>query len=334
MPKFSPSLKEYFFSPAITQWLWQNIRNYDILDNHYLFSYASTCAGAIARWQKVPYTVRTMGQLAPWALAQSQRKKQIYSLLIERHNLHRAAAIHCTAAGETEDVRNFGINTPTVTLPLGVKPPENFPNAQQKIREKYQIHSSTPIVLFLSRLHYKKRPDLLINSLSKLAVNKSNFHLILAGTGESEYLEYLQKLVSNSGLTAQTTFSGFVAGKDKDLLLQGSDIFVLPSFSENFGIAVAEALANGLPVIITPDIQIAPEIAQANAGLIVPGEEEVIANAIAQLLSTPEQCHQLAENGKKLVKERYSWNVIACQLIEVYRTIIAQQKLPKSTNFS
>lgn len=334
LPKSSLSLKEYFFSPAITKWLWQNIRNYDILDNHYLFSYASTCAGAIARWQKVPYTVRTMGQLAPWALAQSRRKKQIYSLLIERHNLNRAAAIHCTSEGEVEDVRNFGIKTPTVTLPLGVNQPESLPEAKQKIREIYQIPPTTPIVLFLSRLHYKKRPDLLIRSLSKLALNQTKFHLILAGTGEPEYLQYLQKLVSDNGLTAQTTFSGFVTGKDKDLLLQGSDIFVLPSFSENFGIAVAEALAEGLPAIITPDIQIAPEISTANAGLIVPGEEEKIANAIAQLLATPEQRYQLGENGKKLVKERYSWNAIACQLTEAYRTIIEKQTLPNHINFS
>jgi len=327
LPKSSLSLKEYFFSPAITKWMWQNIRNYDILDNHYLFSYASTCAGAIARWQKVPYTVRTMGQLAPWALAQSQRKKQVYSQLIERHNLNRAAAIHCTSEGEVEDVRNFGIKTSTVTLPLGVNPSETLPDAKQKIHEIYQILPTIPIVLFLSRLHYKKRPDLLIHSLSKLALNQTKFHLILAGTGEPEYLEYLQKLVSDSGLTAQTTFSGFVTGKDKDLLLQGSDIFVLPSFSENFGIAVAEALAEGLPVIITPDIQIAPEISRANAGLIVPGEKETIANAIAQLLSTPEQRYQLAENGKKLVKERYSWNAIADQLIQAYLTIIEKNTL-------
>jgi len=328
LPRFSPPLKEFIFSSAITKWLWQNIRNYDILDNHYLFSYASTCAGAIARWQKIPYTVRTMGQLSPWALAQSQRKKQIYSLLIERHNLQCAAAIHCTSAGEAEDVRNFGITTPTVTLPLGVNQPEEFPNAKQEIREIYQISPEVPIVLFLSRLHYKKRPDLLIRSLSKLALNQTKFHLILAGTGESEYLQELQNLVLDSGLTKQTTFAGFVTGKDKDLLLQGSNLFVLPSFSENFGIAVAEALAHGLPVIITPDIQIAPEISVANAGLIVPGEEAAMANAIAQLLDNPEQRYQLSENGKKLVKQRYSWNIIASQLTEVYRTIIEQQTLP------
>ena len=125
-----------------------------------------------------------------------------------------------------------------------------------------------------------------------------------------------------------------MTGQDKDLLLQGSDIFVLPSFSENFGIAVAEAMSHGLPVIITPDIQIAPEIAQSKAGLVTPGEVEPLADAIAQLLTSPSQRQQLGENGKILVKHRYSWNAIASQLTSVYRSIIEGQTLPNHITFS
>jgi glycosyltransferase involved in cell wall biosynthesis len=333
LPRFSPPLKEFIFSTAITQWLWQHIRDYDILDNHYLFSYASTCAGAIARFSNVPYTVRTMGQLAPWALAQSRVKKQVYAALIERHNLNRAAAIHCTSNGEVEDVQNFGIRTPTVTLPLGVNQSVYWPQSKQKLREIYGISKDTPIVLFLSRLHYKKRPDLLIESLSHLANQNYPFHLILAGSGEADYLTYLTNLVSSLGIAAQTTFPGFVARQDKDLLLQGSDLFVLPSFAENFGIAVAEAMAAGLPAIITPGIQISPEIAAANAGLVVEGEVEALANAIAHLLTSPQQRQQMGENGKRLVSRRYSWNAIASHLSGVYRSIIDRQILPKHIAF-
>ena len=120
LPRFSPPMKEFIFSAELTRWLWHHIRDYDLLNTHYIFSYASTCAGAIARRQGIPYLVRTIGQLTPWALAQSRLKKQIYTFLIERHNLNCAAAIHCTSGGEAEDVRNFGIKTPTLTLPLGV----------------------------------------------------------------------------------------------------------------------------------------------------------------------------------------------------------------------
>lgn len=328
LPRFSPPLKEYIFSSASARWLWQHIRDYEILDNHYLFSFASTCAGAIARFSNVPYTVRTMGQLAPWALAQSQFKKQIYSLLIERHNLQQAAAIHCTSTGEVEDVRNFGIKSPTVTLPLGVQPPVYWPQARQKLREIYGISPETTIVLFLSRLHYKKRPDLLIQSLSNLATQNQNFHLILAGSGEEDYLTYLKNLVSSAAIASRTSFPGFVCGKDKDLLLQGADLFVLPSYSENFGIAVAEAMSCGLPVIVTPGIQIAPEIAAYSAGLVVEGEVDALAGAISKMLNSSTQRQKIGENGQQLVKQRYCWNAIALNLAAVYSAIVQKQTLP------
>jgi glycosyltransferase involved in cell wall biosynthesis len=325
LPRFSPPLKEFIFSTALTQWLWQNLRNYDVIDNHYLFSYASTCAGAIARWQNIPYTIRTMGQLTPWALAQSQLKKQIYTFLVERHNLNQAAAIHCTSIGEAADVRNFGIKTPSLTLPLGVNPPVLQKQAKSRLHKLYNIPDRLSVVLFLSRLHYKKRPDLLIQALKSLAEQSYEFHVILAGAGEAEYVSQLKNLVESLGLNPCTSFAGFVTGEDKDLLLQGSDLFVLPSFSENFGVAVAEAMAAGLPVVVTPGVQIAPEIAQAEAGLVVEGEVEALAGAIAQLLHQPHYRQQLGEKGLQLVKERYAWKAIASDLASAYRAIVRQE---------
>ncbi|MFB2773243.1 glycosyltransferase [Pelatocladus sp. BLCC-F211] len=337
--KFSPQIqrfafsvgadKGFIFSTDLTRWLWQHVKDYDLIETHYIFSYASTCAGIFARWQGVPYVVRTIGQLAPWGLTQSRLKKQLYSLLIERHNLNNAAAIHCTSASEAEDVRNFGIKTPTITLPLGVNQPIYLPDAKQKLHYLYEIPTDTPVVLFLSRLHYKKRPDLLVRSLGQLAAQDYNFHLILAGSGEPDYIDDLKNLIASLGLSSQTSFTGFVTGDNKQLLLQGCDIFVLPSFSENFGIAVAEAMAVGLPVIVTPGVQIAPEIAEARAGLVVEGEEDTLANAITQLLKSPELRQQLGKNGQNLANNRYSWNAIAQNLSTAYQSILAQKSIHK-----
>ena len=326
-PRFPQRLKEFLFSASLTQWLWQHVQDYDIIEAHYLFSYAPTCAAAIARQCQVPYTVRTMGQLSPWALAQSPLRKQIYTHLIERHNLKRAAAIHCTSAGEVEDVRNFGIQTPTITLPLGVQP-HACPQAKQKLHNAYGVASETPVVLFLSRLHYKKRPDLLLHALSQLSAQNYDFHLILAGGGDPDYLSYLTTLVASLDLQTRTSIPGFVMGGEKDLLLAGSDVFVLPSFSENFGIAVAEAMAAGLPVIVTPGVQISPEIAAEPAGLVVAGEVEPLVTAIAQLLTSADLRHQLGKNGKRLVNRCYSWSAIAQSLTSVYTAIIKSQPLP------
>jgi glycosyltransferase involved in cell wall biosynthesis len=331
-PQFSPSSdrlnltvgadKAFIFSSELTKWLWQNLRNYDLIETHYLFSYASTCAGAIARGCKIPYVVRTIGQLAPWALTQSQFKKRLYTSLIERHNLNQAAAIHCTSEGEVKDVRNFGIQTPTFTLPLGVNPPEDLPEAKQKLRDTYGISPQTSVVLFLSRLHPKKRPDLLINAFNQVA-QKYDCHLILAGSGgDAEYLIHLNQLVSSLGLANRTSFTGFVTGEDKALLLQGSDLFVLPSFAENFGVAVAEAMAAGLPVIVTPDVQISPEIETAQAGLVIEGEVDAVTKAISRLLDSPEYRKELGKNGKRLARDAYSWNAIAQKLVSIYTEVI------------
>ncbi|BAT55531.1 group 1 glycosyl transferase [Nostoc sp. NIES-3756] len=325
----SARMKEFLPSLSFTGWLWKNIQNYDILDNHYLFSYLPTCAAMIAQWQNVPYTVRTMGQLSPWALAQSKRKKQVYSSLIERRNLAFAAAVHCTSAGEAEDNIQFGVKPPKIVLPLGVNPPAKIPDAKYLLRDRYNISEQTPIVLFLSRLHYKKRPELLIQTLSRLASEQQKFHLIIAGSGEAAYVESLQQMVVSLNLTEQTSFVGFVAGYDKDLLLQGSDIFVLPTYSENFGIALAEAMVSGLSIITTPGTQIAPEIAQAKAGIIVEGEIEPLQAAIAHLLNSPLSRQELGENGRLYALQRYSWQAIAQKLASTYQIILSQEPLPE-----
>jgi glycosyltransferase involved in cell wall biosynthesis len=333
LPHARPALKEFIFSAPLTHWLWRHLHHYDVLDHHYLFSYAPTCAGAIARFKNIPYTVRTMGQLTPWALAQSSSKKQIYTAVVERHNLNCASAIHCTTTAEAEDVRNFGIQTPTITLPLGVQNPVFQADAKAQLHQRYAVSAEVPIVLFLSRLHYKKRPDLLLKALSQLQ-KTHQFHVILAGSGEISYLDQLQDLAGSLGIADRVSFPGLVTGVAKDLLLQGSDLFVLPSFSENFGIAVAEALAAGLPVVITPGVQIAPEVLAAQAGIVVAGEIEALAAAIAQLLTAPHLRYQLGENGKHLAKTQYNWQAIAQRLIPVYTEIAAQKKLCHDVKFN
>lgn len=320
-PYAFPQLKEYLFSQELTRWLWDNIKTYDLIHTHYLFSYPSTCAGLLARWHNIPYVVSTIGQLTPWALDQSRFKKKVYSRLIEHHNLNRAAAIHCTTHSEAEDTKDFGIKSPPIILPLGVERGDPIPEAKAKLHHRLGIAEDVPIILFFSRLHYKKRPDLLLRSLETLS-NTHRFHLIIAGAGAAHYTAELKALTATLNLTSQVSFAGFVSGFDKDLLLQGADLFALPSFSENFGVAVVEAMAAGMPVIVTPGIHISSEVKDFNAGLIVDGEIKPLAAAIAQLLTSPQMCQTLGQNGQRLVEDRYSWDAIGQELASSYSTVL------------
>jgi glycosyltransferase involved in cell wall biosynthesis len=137
-------------------------------------------------------------------------------------------------------------------------------------------------------------------------------------------LNQLQALVKALNIEKHVTFTGFVNGYDKNLLLQGSDVFALPSHSENFGIAVAEALISGLPVIITPGIQISREIEAADAGVVVKADPIEFSSALRQVISQPGMQKNLRKNGLYLAKSRYSWESIARELVSVYQHILSK----------
>lgn len=328
-PRFSSPLskirfnadKAFLFSPQMTQWLWKSIDNYDVLETRYLFSYASSCARVIAQLKNVPYVVHPTGQLTEWALAQSPRKKKLYSLLLERRNLNRAAAIQCSTAGEVDDVKRFGVKSPTFTVPVGVTPSPQLPQAKSDLRRRYKIAAETSIILFISRLHRKKRPELMIESVRKVIDQGADCHLILAGTGEPAYVSRLKSMINELGISHCVTFAGFVEGTDKDRLFQGSDVFALPSFSENFGVVVVEAMTAALPVVVTPGLHLSHEIREANAGMVVEGDVDSLSNAIRQLIEFPELRQQLGERGRQVAAERYAWDAIAQKLFSVYSSI-------------
>lgn len=320
-PRINPRLKEFIISPSAVQWLSANLQNYDILDIHYLFSYLPLMARGIARRRKFPYTVRTMGQLSPWALQQSKWKKKLVFKWQEYNNLQQANALHGTSKAEELDIRAFGLSTPVINIPLGVDQPKLIVNSSSTIRKKYNIHPEAFIILYLSRLHYKKRPDLIIEVAAELK-KKYKIHVIIAGSGEEDYVQKLIKLTSELRVKDSVSFIGFVDGREKDELLQGSELFVLPSFSENFGIAVAESLAAGTPVVITPEVQIAEYVAAYRAGAIVEGEKSSIVNAIIDCMENRQMMSQFRENGLRLVQEVFNWRIISDSLLVEYKKIL------------
>lgn len=325
-PRFSPPLaavREFAYSASFTTWLWRHISDYDLIHVHAIFSYTSTIAMAIARIKKVPYINRPLGQLCQWSLQQSQLRKKIYLQLIERSNLRYSAFLHFTAEQEREEFTELGLEIPNFVLPHGVHLHPPITDARQQLHQLLQVPDRVPIILFMSRIHPKKGLDYLISALSQLTSHDSpKFALAIAGNGEPEYIAQLKTLAQDQGISEYIHWLGFVEGTAKHLYLQGADLFALTSHSENFGIAVIEALASATPVLITKGVAIAPMVQEQQIGYVVDLDIAAIATAIDSILSQPHRSQQIGDRAQQYIRENYSWTNIAQSLIAKYRALM------------
>lgn len=313
--------RRYKFSVELLCWLYDRAKEFDIAHIHALFSPVSSLSAAIARHQKLPYLMRPLGTLDPADLRKKQQLKKIYIALLERPNLAKAAAIHFTSHQEAEVSERFGLSTKDVIIPLGVQlqefPPLGF------ARNELKIPSGVPLLLYMSRIDPKKGLDLLIPALEKLLDEGLEFHFILAGSNpqDPQYERQIQERIQGSSLGKRTTIAGFVSGTLKAGLLQDADLFVLPSYYENFGIAVAEAMAAGTPVVISDGVYIWEEVRQAEAGWVCSCNIEDLSAKLRLALAEAEELRRRGDRARDYALYHYSWQAIAQQTLQVYQEL-------------
>lgn len=319
-PRWSPpvaALREFAISPGLSLWLARHLKDYDLLHIHALFSYPSTSAMAQARWAGVPYILRSIGQLSPWSLAQSRGRKRLMLHLIERRNLQRAAALHFTTGAERDEAAALGLAPPSLVLPLGVQGPGPAAAAAGG------RDGAAPVrFLFLSRLHPKKQLEKLLDALGLLQRHRpeASWQLAVAGDGEPPYVAALRARTRDLGIEARCHWLGFVEGEAKWQLLQAADWYVLPSAAENFGIAAVEALAAGTPVILSPEVAVATDVARCGAGLVCASDPEALALALGHALERPSM--SMRASALNLAQMEFSWSTIALQLRDAYRQVL------------
>ncbi|AFY43865.1 hormogonium polysaccharide biosynthesis glycosyltransferase HpsP [Nostoc sp. PCC 7107] len=314
--------RRYKFSLDLLNWLKNHANEFDLAHIHALFSPISSAAATVCRQQKLPYILRPLGTLDPADLQKKKQLKKLYIELIERQNLASAAAIHFTSEQEAKISERFGVNTKDLVIPLGVKPTQRI--SSSAVSSQLGIPEDLPLVLFMSRIDPKKGLNLLIPALEKLLTNDCKFHFILAGTNpqDPDYEQKIQTQIENSPLRSHTTITGFVSGELKAGLLQAADLFVLPSYYENFGIAVAEAMVAGIPVVISDQVHIWQQVSDSQSGWVGRTDVSSLFELLQQALQNPEERQRRGQNAQNYALEHFSWDAIARQMIQAYEQIL------------
>jgi glycosyltransferase involved in cell wall biosynthesis len=323
--------RRYKFSLGLLNWLWHHGQDYDLAHIHALFSPISTAAATLCRLKKLPYILRPLGTLDPLDLRKKQALKKIYGNLLERPNLQGAAAIHFTTQQEADVSERYGTNTPELILPLGVTPPSLLELEPFPLRVIEETNNQIPTLLFLSRIDPKKGLELLISALENLKKVGINFHFILAGSNpqDPDYEQQILTQVQASTIATDTAIAGFVEGQAKWDLLKKADLLILPSYYENFGIVVAEAMAVGTPVLISDQVYIWPTVKAAEAGWICSCNLQSLTEQIQVALKDPQELKRRGQNAQRLAGEQYTWPAIAAQTITTYQSLLQKFHQPE-----
>lgn len=321
----APAVREFALSASFTTWLRRRLTDYDLLHVHAIFSYTSTIAMGLARLRGRPYVTSPHGMLAGWSLQQGGRKKQLYLSLAERANLNQARALHYTAALEQQEAAALNLKPPGVVIPLGLAMPALISEARVKLRQQLNLPPDEPVLLFMARLHPKKGLAYLIPALGQLRDRR--FTLVIAGSGPPDYEAEVKAALAQAGLQPRTIMPGFVQGETKDLLLQGADLLALTSHSENFGIAVLEALAAGTPVLVTPGVALAPMIQEHRLGYVTELNPEAITQTLSHFLEHLDEGLAAGQRARHFIRDHYTWDKIAAQLVQMYQAIVNKDKV-------
>ncbi len=331
--RFSPaihSIREFAYSGQYRNWINKNIHNYDIIHVHAIFSFVSSYTMYLARKRDVKYVVRPIGQLEEWSLKQSKLRKSVFLSLFEKENVENAAAIHFTADSELKQATKAlpkltsqaANGQHALVIPLGIKLPTPEANARSAIVKRYGLASDKRILLYLSRIHPKKGLELLFSALANLKQEK--YQLLIAGDGEDSYLEKLQRLTMDLGIGQCCQFIGFKTNELKQELLQGADLYVLTSHSENFGIAVLESLAAGTPTLVSKGVALSALISEQDLGYVCDLTVEDVQHQLEYCLSEKNNAELIALGAKsrQYVEQHYRWGAIARELSITYQNII------------
>ncbi len=320
---FKSYFYEHFtFSPLMLISLVNEVKSYDLIHITGVWNFPVFAASLACIINKKPFIISPRGVLYKDAInIKSKFIKLLYFNIFARHYLKKANAIHYTTTDEKEHIFH-NVNKKSIVIPNGIDL-KTFDILPEKgaFKNKYPALNSKKYILFLGRVNKQKGLLFLIKAFQKLINEFKDLYLVIAGPDDG-FQPYLESEIRRLNLEKRVLFTGMLSGKDKLSAYIDAEIFILPSYFENFSMSTTEAMACGLPVIISNKVGIYKEIKESQAGIVSEVEAESIYQSIINLLHNPEQISLLRNNAKKLIKEKYDINNVADMMINAYTEII------------
>ena len=304
---------------------------FDLVHTQFIWSYASL---ATVRWQQANrsrrYLISPRGMLDPWAVRHSRWKKRIAGLLFESKHLKRAACFHALCESEAQAIRNFGLSNPICVVPNGIDVPET-----EKIRKWAQADcnafeaSRRKTMLFVGRIHPKKGLAELIQAWADALQKMNDWQLVIAGWDDGNHVTKLKELTKSLSLNDAIHFPGPLYGQEKSIALANANAFVLPSYSEGLPMAVLEAWAHQLPVLMTKQCNLTIGF-ERECAFQVDLDNQKLSGQLVDFTKCPDAAHQrMGANGRALTLERFQWSAIAQQMSEMYNWVLDRQHAPQ-----
>lgn len=307
-----PLLRRLCWCPSMWRALEDAVRGIDVMHLHSVFLWPTWAAARIAVSADLPYVMSPRGMLGETVIrGKSRLVKSAWIRLIEERNLRHAGAVHVTSEVEAAELAALDLTVPKVEcIPNGVSGPTGSDQGEDESR----FGITRPYALFLSRIDWKKGLDRLIESwrwIPKLT-------LVIAGNDENGYRKKMEDLVGLHQLGDRIMFVGPVGDTQKWALYAKAMMFVLPSYSENFGNVVAEAMIMGCPVVVTPEVGLAPLVSACGAGVVTHGDPANLAAVIRELQQDEVRRRLMGDRGRLAARRHLSWESVAGHMEQLY----------------
>jgi glycosyltransferase involved in cell wall biosynthesis len=317
---FPIAVERYFYAPALVEAIRRQIHNFDVVEIDALFSALLEPVAAICRRAGIPYLVPPRGQLLPGALREKRWKKRIYLKMAGRRTLNAAAGIHCSDPDEAESLAQAGVSAPAFVLPNGLDLKQE-PSAESGLgRAQIGIPGSAPLMLFVGRFHRVKRLDVAVATLATI----ESAHLLLVGPDEEKLEPALRKQAGLCGCAGRLHFLPLQSPKSLRRIHAAADLFILPSDRESFGMAAAEAMSAGLPILVSDQVPVGRWAQAAQAGAIVSNDPDEFAGAARHLLSLPrEELREMGARARRCAESQFDRRVVARMFLDRVETLAA-----------